>query len=81
VTEADWQNWKPEHLTPYLDIAVDCFGPDRLMIGSDWPVCTAAASYKQTMNVVLDYFRKYPSDIQDAVLGGNAHRCWKLKLP
>ena len=81
VTEADWQNWKPEHLTPYLDIAVDCFGPDRLMIGSDWPVCTVAASYKQTMNVVLDYFRKYPSDIQDAVLGGNAHRCWKLKLP
>jgi len=81
VTEADWQNWKPEHLTPYLDIAVDCFGPDRLMIGSDWPVCTAAASYKQTMNVVLDYFRKYPSDIRDAVLGGNAHRFWKLMLP
>jgi L-fuconolactonase len=81
VTEADWQNWKPEHLTPYLDIAVDGFGPGRLMIGSDWPVCTVAASYKQTMNVVLDYFRKYPSDIQDAVLGGNAHRFWKLKLP
>ena len=81
VTEADWQNWKPEHLTPYLDIAVDCFGPDRVMIGSDWPVCTVAASYKHTMNVVLDYFRKYPSDIQDAVLGGNAHRFWKLKLP
>jgi L-fucono-1,5-lactonase len=81
VTEADWQNWKPEHLTPYLDIAVDCFGPDRLMIGSDWPVCTVAACYKQTMNVVLDYFRKYPSAIQDAVLGGNAHRFWKLKVP
>jgi L-fuconolactonase len=81
VTEADWQNWKPEHLTPYLDIAVDCFGSDRLMIGSDWPVCTVAASYKQTMNVVFDYLRKHPSDVQDAVLGGNAHRFWKLKLP
>ena len=81
VTEADWQNWKPEHLTPYLDIAVGCFGPDRLMIGSDWPVCTVAASYAQTMNLVLDYFFKYPADVQDAVLGGNAHRFWKLMLP
>ena len=43
VTEADWQSWKPEHLKPYLDVALDCFGAERLMIGSDWPVCTVAA--------------------------------------
>jgi L-fuconolactonase len=79
VTEADWGNWKPEHMRPYLDIALDCFGPERLMIGSDWPVCTVAASYAQTMNVVLDYFGKYPGDVQDAVLGRNAERFWKLK--
>jgi L-fuconolactonase len=81
VTEADWQNWKPDHLKPYLDIALDCFGPERLMIGFDWPVCTVAASYAQTMNVVLDYFARYPTDVQDAVLGGNAQRFWKLKTP
>jgi L-fuconolactonase len=80
VTEADRQNWKPEHMTPYLDIALDCFGPNRLMIGSDWPVCTVAASYARTMNVVLDYFGKYPADVQDAVLGGNAQRFWKLQV-
>ncbi len=80
VTEADWQSWKPEHMKPYLDVALDCFGPERLMIGSDWPVCTVAGSYSQTMNVVVDYFAKYPSDVQDAVLGGNAQRFWKLKL-
>ena len=80
VTEADWQNWKPEHIAPYLEIALDCFGPDRLMIGSDWPVCTVAASYAQTMNIVLDQFGKYPADVQHAVLGGNAQRFWKLKL-
>ena len=80
VTEADWQNWKPEHMKPYLDIALDCFGPDRLMVGSDWPVCRVAASYSRTMNIVLDYFAKQASDIQDAVLGGNAQRFWKLKL-
>ena len=79
LTEADWQNWKPEHMAPYLDIALDCFGPNRLMIGSDWPVCTVAASYAQTMRVVLDYFGNYPADVQDAVLGGNAQRVWKLK--
>jgi L-fuconolactonase len=81
VTEADWQNWTPEDLKPYLDIALDRFGPERLMIGSDWPVCTVAASYKQTMSVVLDYLYKYPVNVQDAVLGGNAQRFWKLKLP
>jgi L-fuconolactonase len=80
VTEADWKKWKPEDMTPYLDIAFDCFSPDRLMIGSDWPVCTVAASYSQTMDVVLDYFEKYPSNIQDAVLGRNAQRFWKLKV-
>lgn len=80
VTEADWRTLKPERMKPYLDIALDCFGPDRLMIGSDWPVCTVAASYAQTMNVVLDYFGKYPTDVQDAVLGGNAQRFWKLEM-
>jgi L-fuconolactonase len=80
LTEADWQNWKPEHMAPYLDVALDCFGPKRLMIGSDWPVCTAVASYPQTMSVVLDYFGTYPRDVQDAVLGGNAQRFWKLTL-
>jgi len=79
VTEADWQSWKPEHMKPYVDIALQCFGPDRVMIGSDWPVCTVAASYAQTMNVVLNYFAKYSANVQDAVLGGNAQRFLKLK--
>ena len=78
VTEGDWQSWKPEQMKPYLDIAFDCFGPERLMIGSDWPVCTVAASYRQTMDVVIDYLEKYPPDVQAAVLGGNAERFWKL---
>src|ERR1700682_1687806 len=78
MTEADWKNWKPEHIAPYLDVAFDCFGPDRLMIGSDWPVCTVAASYSRAMNVIREYLSKHPSDVQDAVLGKNAQRLWKL---
>ena len=78
VTEADWQAWTPEGMRPYLDVAFDCFGPGRLMIGSDWPVCTVAADYGRTMRVVTEYMRDRPSREQDAVLGGNAARLWQL---
>ncbi|SRR6266404_625305 len=78
LTEADWKNWKPEHIAPYLDIAFDSFGPDRLMIGSDWPVCTVAASYSRAMNVIREYLSKYPTHVQDTVLGENAQRLWML---
>ena len=79
VTEADWQAWKPEDLRPYLDAAFECFGPRRLMIGSDWPVCTVAGSYSQVMQIVKNYIGKYAAEEREAVLGGNAAKFWKLK--
>ena len=79
VTEADWQAWKPEHITPYLNVAFETFGPDRLMIGSDWPVCTLAGSYSEIMGVVKDYLSRFPDDVRNAVLGGNAERLWNLR--
>ena len=81
VTEADWHAWKPEDLRPYLDVAFDCFGPSRLMIGSDWPVCTVAGSYSQVTDVVKDYIRKFPAEEREVVLGGNAATFWRLKRP
>lgn len=81
VTEADWQHWTPEHLTPYLDAAFEYFGVERLMIGSDWPVCTLAANYTRTMDAVKNYLKNYPADARAAVLGGTAARFWKLNLP
>ncbi len=81
VTEADWRHWKAEDMTPYLDIAFDSFGPQRLMIGSDWPVCLVAASYAHATGIVKDYLGRQPVDVREAVLGGNAQRFWKLKLP
>jgi len=80
VTEADWQSWKPEDIRPYLDVAFECFGPRRLMIGSDWPVCTVAASYAQVVNLVEDYVSSYAAEERDAVLGGNAAKFWRLQL-
>jgi len=78
VTEADWQHWTPEQITPYLDVAFEAFGADRLMIGSDWPVCLVAGSYTRTLGVVKDYLLKRKMDGHDAILGGNAQQFWRL---
>jgi L-fuconolactonase len=80
VTEADVARWRPEDLRPYLDVAFDVFGAGRLMIGSDWPVCTVAGDYRRTMGVVTGYLDgRSPAD-RAAVLGGNAAGFWKLDL-
>lgn len=79
VTEADWQTWKPENIRPYLSVAFECFGPRRLMIGSDWPVCTVAGTYARVTEVVKDYLGKYTAEDKEAVLGGNAAKFWRLK--
>jgi L-fuconolactonase len=52
VTEADWHAWKPADLKPYVDIALDAFGPKRLMYGSDWPVSFLAGTYSQVLNAL-----------------------------
>jgi L-fuconolactonase len=78
VTEADWRQWTPAQIVPYLDAALECFGADRLMIGSDWPVCTVAADYATTMAVVVDYVSRLSAAEREAVLGGNARRFWRL---
>jgi L-fuconolactonase len=78
VTEADRSVWKLDDFTPYLDVVFDAFGPDRLMIGSDWPVCRQAASYKLTMGVVLAYIASLSEDEKSAVLGDTARRWYSL---
>ena len=71
VTEADWNNWKATDIYPYLDIIYDAFGAERLMIGSDWGVCTLAGEYVPVMKVVIDYVKQFSTDIQDQILGSN----------
>ena len=78
VTEAAWSSWTEAGLRPYLDVAYDGFGPERLMIGSDWPVCTLAADYRRTLGVVLDFVSDRAAAEQAAILGGNAQRFWRL---
>jgi L-fuconolactonase len=61
-----------------LDVAFDAFGADRLIFGSDWPVCTVAASYTQVVELIQDYLSRFSSEVRDDVFGGNAERFWKL---
>jgi len=68
-------------MTPSLDVAFDAFGPERLMVGSDWPVCLVAASYARTLEVVKNYLARHAPAALDAVLGGNAQRFWRLPVP
>ena len=78
VTEAQWHAWKPADFSPYLDIVFEAFGTDRVMIGSDWPVCTLSAPYEQVMSVVTDYIRRLTIDEQEKVLGKNASEYYRV---
>jgi L-fuconolactonase len=72
VTEADHLNWKAEHFTPYLDVVFEAFGPQRLMWGSDWPVCLFAAKYEETLRLVEEYSDRLDEKNREALFGGNA---------
>ncbi len=78
VTEADWRNWTPNDLRPYLDACVESFGPDRLMAGSDWPVCLVATDYLRWWQTLDAYFASFSSDEKDRIFGENATRLYQL---
>ena len=78
VTEADWTNWEPSHLKPYLDVVFESFGEDRIMFGSDWPVCLLAASYESVLNTLLTYLADKPETIVNKVMGLNGARFYGL---
>lgn len=78
VTEAKWKQWRREDFHRYLDIVIEAFGTDRVMIGSDWPVCTLSGDYAPTMSIVVDYAQQFPSEVRDAILGGNCARFYHI---
>lgn len=78
VTEADWRAWRPEHLKPYMDTVVEAFGSDRILYGSDWPVCLVAAEYEQVFHIVDEYFAAFSAAERAAFFGGNAARFYHL---
>jgi L-fuconolactonase len=79
VTEADWKHWKADDFKPYLDAVFGAFGADRLMFGSDWPVCLLAATYGQVKQLIEHYVKVFSQSDQDKIFGGNAARFYGLK--
>jgi len=78
VTEADWKNWRQEDFIPYLDVVIEAFGPNRIMYGSDWPVCLVAASYEEMLGIVEEYFSSFSGTEQELFFGRNAIQFYNL---
>ena len=80
ITEAVWGAWRPADFRPYLDVVFEAFGPDRLIFGSDWPVCLVAGTYTQVKDLVANYIQNLPAADQEKIFGGNAARFYGLAV-
>jgi len=80
VTEADMKNWKYEDFIPYLDVVVEAFGTDRIMLGSDWPVCLLAGEYTKIMDIPRKYIKDFPSPERDKIYRMNCIDFYELEL-
>ncbi len=78
VTEASWTDWKPTDLQPYADVVLDAFGPDRVMFGSDWPVCLLAASYAEVVETAETLTASLTPTEREAVFTTTATNTYKL---
>jgi L-fuconolactonase len=79
VTEANQTSWRPEDLRPFIDCALEYFGPRRMMFGSDWPVCLLAASYDQVLECFRSLLEGLSESDQNAIFGGNAMDFYRLQ--
>ena len=78
ITEADWRGWRADDFKPYLDVVFDAFGCDRLMFGSDWPVCLLAGTYRQVKELIEGYMSNRTAAEKEDVFGRNALRFYGL---
>ncbi|MHB1700697.1 MAG: amidohydrolase family protein [Acidobacteriaceae bacterium] len=78
ATEADWAGWSLDTLRPYAEVVLEAFGADRVMMGSDWPVCLLAASYGRWVGTVEELVAALSQSERESVLGGTAMRVYDL---
>jgi L-fuconolactonase len=79
IVEAHWRKWRETDFRPYLDVVFDAFGVDRLMFGSDWPVCLLAGNYRDVMELIVDYLKGASADEKAKIFGENAKSFYGLK--
>ena len=80
VTEVDWKRWRTADFVPWLEVLLDVFGADRLMIGSDWPVCLLGGSYQRVLGIVLDFIASLPQEVKTNILEETVRRAYRLEL-
>ncbi|HWV29717.1 MAG TPA: amidohydrolase family protein [Dyadobacter sp.] len=80
VTEANWQHWEKADFRPYLDVVFEAFGTERIMYGSDWPVCLVAGEYEGAKGILTDYLSMFSDDEVRDVMGNNARRFYNLDI-
>ena len=78
ATEADWKKWRYEDLSPYLEIAGEYFGVERLCFGSDWPVCLVAGKYGEISGILTRFLEQVAPDDREKVWGNNAANFYQL---
>ena len=78
VTEADWNHWQFENFKKYLSMAFDTFGSDRLMFGSDWPVCLLAGSYEHVVKIIDLFIENLEQEEKNNIMGRNACNFYNL---
>jgi L-fuconolactonase len=78
VTEADWGRWTAQDLKPYVQAALDAFGLERCLFGSDWPVCELAATYEQVHDALLEALGPLTDSERAMIFGGTAIRFYGL---
>jgi L-fuconolactonase len=78
VTEANWDSWKTDDLRPYVDVALESFGVDRMMFGSDYPVCLLAASYDRVLDSFQQILKSLSDTNRDKIFGQNAEKFYRL---
>ncbi len=80
VTEADHASWTPDELRPYWETVLDAFGPERLMFGSDWPVCLLACEYARWFETVSEFASQLSESEQASLFGGTAAKAYGLDV-
>lgn len=78
VTETENWNWTSSEFCPFIDVVVNAFGVDRILYGSDWPVCYLAAEYEQVLAIVSSYFKEYSEDDINKIMGDNAIKFYNI---
>ena len=80
ATEANWSEWKKEDLIPYMDVALEAFGPDRMMFGSDWPVARLAVEYGPWVEICREFISTLSGDEQNLIEGDVASKVYGLNV-